>query len=119
MSSSTALAASYYQTLDRPYSTDLLADQHLGGGITWALGGVPILLVMAAVFVQWVRSDAREAARADRDGDRARPARGARAGQVTAPGTSAEPGTAHNQYNDYLARSFPPRQPQPPERTTT
>lgn len=70
MSSDTVLARSYYTTLDRPYSHDLLGDEHLGGGIGWALGELPVLLVLGAVFVQWARSDAREAARFDRAIDR-------------------------------------------------
>lgn len=70
MSSSTIVAKSYYEGLDRPYLTDLAHDQYLGGGIAWAMGEVPLLLVVAAMFVQWFRSDAREAARTDRAADR-------------------------------------------------
>jgi cytochrome c oxidase assembly factor CtaG/putative copper export protein len=71
MGGDTLLAPGYFHALDRPYSTDLLGDQHLGGGIGWALGELPVLLVLGAVFVQWARSDAREAARFDRAADRA------------------------------------------------
>jgi putative copper resistance protein D len=71
MSSDVVLARSYFTSLHRPYSTDLLGDQHLGGGIGWALGELPVLLVLGAVFVQWTRSDARDAKRFDRDADRA------------------------------------------------
>lgn len=71
MSSDRLLAAGYYRALDRPYSTDLLADQRLGGGIGWALSELPILLVVAAIFVQWFRADQREATRLDRSADRA------------------------------------------------
>jgi putative copper resistance protein D len=95
MSSSTVLAAGYYRTLDRPYATDLLADQHLGGGASWALGEIPMLLVMAAVFVQWIRSDAREASRADRDSARAIRADGG----ADVDQTNTELG----RYNEYLA----------------
>ncbi len=56
--------------LDRPYRTDLLADQYLGGGMAWAMGEIPLVLVMVAIFVQWFRSDAREAKRVDRAEDR-------------------------------------------------
>ncbi len=56
-----------------------------------------MLLVMAAVFVQWIRSDAREAARADRDEDRARGP-----GSPTRPGGAA-PDTELGRYNEYLA----------------
>jgi cytochrome c oxidase assembly factor CtaG len=71
MSSDTVLARQYFASLHRPYSTDLLGDQHLGGGIGWALGELPVLLVLGAVFLQWARTDAREAARFDRNAERA------------------------------------------------
>jgi len=70
MSSTVIIAEKYYTTLDRPYATDLLHDQYVGGGIAWAMGEVPLLLVVAAIFIQWFRSDTREAARNDRAADR-------------------------------------------------
>lgn len=70
MSSKTIIAGDYYRELNRPFATDLLADQYLGGGIAWAMGEVPLVLVMAAIFVQWIRSDKREARRYDRNADR-------------------------------------------------
>ncbi len=70
MSADTVFAGDYWRLLDRPFNTDLLADQYLGGGIAWAMGEVPLLLVMGALFVQWIRSDAREAKRGDRKADR-------------------------------------------------
>jgi putative copper resistance protein D len=70
MSSDTVIAGDYYRELDRPFATDLLADQYLGGGIAWAMGEVPLVLVMAAIFVQWFRSDTREARRYDRSAER-------------------------------------------------
>ncbi|WP_370619814.1 cytochrome c oxidase assembly protein [Mumia qirimensis] len=66
MSMTTVVAEDFYTSLDRPYATDLLADQYLGGGIAWAMGEVPLVIVMAALFVQWFRSDSREAERHDR-----------------------------------------------------
>lgn len=70
MSTSTVLGETYWRSLQRPYRTDLLVDQTLGGSLSWALGEAPIILVMIAVFVQWARSDAREATRSDRTSDR-------------------------------------------------
>jgi putative copper resistance protein D len=70
MSSSTVIAGSYWRTLDRPFRRDLLADQELGGGISWAMGEIPLVIVMGALFVQWIRSDRREARRLDRAADR-------------------------------------------------
>ena len=71
MSSSTVLAESYWKLLERPYQTDLLADQNLGGSVSWAMGELPLLIVMIALFVQWFRVDRRESQRFDRGGDQA------------------------------------------------
>ncbi len=70
MSSNTVFGLEYWKELDRPYRTDLLADQYLGGGMTWAVGEVPLLLVLIAILFQWFRSDSREAKRFDRAEDR-------------------------------------------------
>lgn len=60
----------FYGPLNLPWHTDLAGDQHLGGGITWAAGELPLLLVMVALLVQWHRSDERTARRLDRAADR-------------------------------------------------
>ena len=65
MMTSTVLAEPFYRALQRPYAVDLLADQHLGASIGWASGDIPMVLVMAAMFVQWMRADEREAHRTD------------------------------------------------------
>lgn len=70
MSSTTVFGASYWEALDRPYRSDLLADQYLGGNMAWALGEVPLVLVMFSLLVQWFRSDTRDARRLDRQADR-------------------------------------------------
>lgn len=88
MSSNRVLGESYWQSLERPYRTDLLADQVTGGSLSWALGEIPIVLVLIAVFVQWVRSDTREARRTDRASDRL---------------TEAGEDDQHDRYNAYLA----------------
>ncbi|WP_425558201.1 cytochrome c oxidase assembly protein [Cryptosporangium japonicum] len=43
--------------LHRPRLPDLLADQNLAAGITWASGELPSAAVLAAPFRQWVRAD--------------------------------------------------------------
>ena len=95
MSSATVLAADYWTTLDRPYRTDLLADQYLGGSVSWALGEVPLVLVMIALLAQWFRSDQREARRldraADRDGNAALEAYNARLADLAAHGKRRDP----------------------------
>jgi putative copper resistance protein D len=104
MSTSTVLGEAYWRSLQRPFRSDLLADQALGGSMSWALGEVPIIIVMIAVFVQWARSDAREARRGDRSSRR-----------VTDAGGDDD----MEQYNAYLARlaSGAPRQPEQSDRS--
>lgn len=71
MSASTLLDGGYFASLQRPWATDLLADQHLGGAIGWAMGEIPILLALIATFIQWIREDKKESGRIDRAAERA------------------------------------------------
>jgi putative copper resistance protein D len=66
MSANDLIDGGYYQLLERPWATDLLSDQKAGAAIGWAMGEIPIVVALIATFIQWVRSDAREAKRADR-----------------------------------------------------
>ncbi|TNC24312.1 cytochrome c oxidase assembly protein [Amycolatopsis alkalitolerans] len=66
MSTQTVIGESFYRSLKLPWVTNLLADQRLGGGIAWASGELPVLLVLIALLVQWARADEREAKRKDR-----------------------------------------------------
>jgi cytochrome c oxidase assembly factor CtaG len=65
--SSTLIDGGFYQSLERPWATDLLADQKTGAAIGWAMGEIPIILALVATFIQWTRVDAREAKRADKN----------------------------------------------------
>ena len=67
MSTSTLIDGGYFKSLQRPWSLDLLADQHAGGAIGWAMGEIPILLALVATFIQWMRDDSHEAKRIDRN----------------------------------------------------
>ena len=69
MSTRTVLGAAYYRSLGLSWHTDLLGDQRLGGGIAWAAGELPLVIVMIALLVQWARSDRRTARRLDRAAD--------------------------------------------------
>ncbi|MCV7385046.1 cytochrome c oxidase assembly protein [Mycolicibacter longobardus] len=60
----------FYGALGLDWHTDLAGDQHLGGGITWAAGELPLLMVMIALLLQWQRSDDRLARRLDRAAER-------------------------------------------------
>ena len=71
MMTTAVMAEGFYTALQRPYATDLLVDQHLGASIGWASGDIPMLIVMIAMFVQWVGADEREARRSDRRQERA------------------------------------------------
>ncbi|MGA8117526.1 MAG: cytochrome c oxidase assembly protein [Actinocatenispora sp.] len=75
-----------------------LTDQHTAGAIAWAFSEVPTALVLAVLFVGWIRADERQARRydraADRDGDRELAAYNAylaRVGTRSAP-SAAPPG---------------------------
>nr|WP_231950923.1 cytochrome c oxidase assembly protein [Allokutzneria albata] len=73
MSAQYVIGQEFYSQLALPWVTDLLVDQRLGGGLTWASGEIPLLVVVIALLVQWARDDEREAKRSDRraeaDGD--------------------------------------------------
>jgi cytochrome c oxidase assembly factor CtaG/putative copper export protein len=88
LSSTTLIGAEYYQNLATPWVTDLLVDQRIGASYGWAMGEVPILLSLVATFIQWMRSDEREAARIER-----------RSKLAASRGEKDELG----KYNDYLA----------------
>jgi len=70
MSTNTVLEEPFYKSLQLYWHNDLLGDQRLGGGIAWAAGEVPLVIVMAALLIQWRRSDDRTAKRLDRAADR-------------------------------------------------
>ena len=70
MGMQTVLGETFYRSLQLSWHTDLLGDQHLGGGIAWAAGEVPLVVVMIALLIQWRRSDQRTAKRLDRAADR-------------------------------------------------
>ena len=70
MSMQNVLGESFYRSLHLSWHTDLLGDQRLGGGIAWAAGEIPLVVVMIALLVQWTRSDQRTARRLDRAAER-------------------------------------------------
>jgi cytochrome c oxidase assembly factor CtaG/putative copper export protein len=70
MGTQNVLGESFYRSLHLSWHTDLLGDQRLGGGIAWAAGEIPLVLVMIALLVQWTRSDQRTARRLDRAAER-------------------------------------------------
>jgi cytochrome c oxidase assembly factor CtaG/putative copper export protein len=68
MESARLIAGDYYRQLGTEISwlPDPLPDQVLAGQLTWGFAELPGLVVLGALFVQWIRSDEREARRFDR-----------------------------------------------------
>jgi hypothetical protein len=69
MSASEVIGGDFYRALALPWVPDPLRDQQLGGGLAWASGEIPLLLVVVALLVQWSRIDERSARRDDRRAD--------------------------------------------------
>jgi len=69
MSADEVIGGGFYRSLNLPWTVDLLRDQQLGGGLAWAAGELPLLVVVAALLVQWARIDERSARRGDRRAD--------------------------------------------------
>lgn len=106
MASDKVIGRFFYSGLRLPWVPDLLADQRLGGGLAWATGEVPMLVVVIALVAQWARIDERLARRsdrqADRDGDAERVAYNAMLRQLATPGpfSSEEPAAARTAATD-------------------
>jgi len=70
MGQASLIGGDWYPSLhEGPMGTwlpDPLDDQHLAGGILWGSGDLIGLVFFVVLFVQWVRSSMREAAREDR-----------------------------------------------------
>ncbi|RIX30592.1 cytochrome c oxidase assembly protein [Amnibacterium setariae] len=66
MTSKDVIAGDFYRYLREPWAGDLLADQAVGGGIAWAAGEIPLVIVIVALVTQWARQDNRVATRLDR-----------------------------------------------------
>ena len=56
----------FYRSLELPWNPDLLAVQKDGGGIAWASGSFPLVIVFGELFLRWWREDKAETAASDR-----------------------------------------------------
>lgn len=56
----------FYRSLELPWNPDLLAVQKDGGGIAWASGSFPLVIVFGELFLRWWREDKAETAESDR-----------------------------------------------------
>ena len=70
MTGDSLLLADWFGAMGREWGADPLADQKVGGGITWGIGELPTLALALIVAVQWARSDTKEQKRKDRAEDR-------------------------------------------------
>lgn len=66
MTRDTVIGKTFYNYLNQPWMTNLAHDQYVGGGIAWAAGEFPLIVVILALVTQWSRQDARAARRVDR-----------------------------------------------------
>ncbi|MBR7829216.1 cytochrome c oxidase assembly protein [Actinospica sp. MGRD01-02] len=81
---SNSLFESVFANPPSSWGLTALSDQNTAGSIAWAFGEAPTIIVLLVLFVQWAKSDQREAKRKDRKADR--------------------DGDAElNEYNEYLA----------------
>ncbi|HRN28606.1 MAG TPA: cytochrome c oxidase assembly protein, partial [Terrimesophilobacter sp.] len=64
------LLADWFGAMGRDWGPSALADQQLGGAITWSVGEVPTLFLAIALALAWSSSDDKEAKRLDRKADR-------------------------------------------------
>ncbi|GAA2483595.1 cytochrome c oxidase assembly protein [Terrabacter carboxydivorans] len=70
ISGTTLLGGDFFPTVAMPWVTDPLADQRYGGGVAWAIGELPSLVLALTVAMQWFRTDSAESVRKDRRADR-------------------------------------------------
>lgn len=65
------LAPEWFAALQRPWGPSPLADQRTAGGIAWGFGDIPIIIIIGALVIQWIRADERDGRRLDRAAARA------------------------------------------------
>ena len=70
MQSPTPIGGQWYSQVQPPWIVNQLDNTYTGGGIAWAVGEIPTLLLLIVVAVQWARDDARSARQIDRAADR-------------------------------------------------
>lgn len=70
MQATTLFAADHFGRLGLPWGVDALADQQVGGAITWGIGELPTLVLAVSVAIGWARDEDRAARRQDRQADR-------------------------------------------------
>ncbi|WP_022916624.1 cytochrome c oxidase assembly protein [Ruania albidiflava] len=71
MTSKQIVAEEFYSYLDMPWA-DLARSQYVAGGVAWAGGEIPLMIIIVVLAVQWARQDSREGRRKDRQLDAGR-----------------------------------------------
>jgi putative copper resistance protein D len=71
LATSTLIDKGFYSSQNIPWlGTGILDDQRAGGSVSWAMGEIPIILALIATFILWMRDDAKETRRIDRNEER-------------------------------------------------
>ena len=71
MSTTTLIDKGFYSSQNIPWlGSGILDDQRAGGSVSWAMGEIPIILALVATFILWMRDDAKETRRIDRNEER-------------------------------------------------
>jgi putative copper resistance protein D len=71
LATTTLIDKGFYSSQNNPWlGSGILDDQRAGGSVSWAMGEIPIILALIATFILWMRDDAKEARRIDRNEER-------------------------------------------------
>ena len=71
LATTTLIDKGFYSSQNIPWlGSGLLDDQRAGGSVSWAMGEIPIILALIATFILWMRDDAKETRRIDRNEER-------------------------------------------------
>lgn len=71
LATTTPIDGGFYSSQNIPWiDAGVLADQRAGGSVSWAMGEIPIILALVATFIFWMRDDAKETRRIDRNEER-------------------------------------------------
>lgn len=70
MTGGDVLAQDWFRQLPRTWGNTLDEEQSLGAALSWALGDYPVAILAIALVYSWIKSDARDARRHDRQAHR-------------------------------------------------
>ena len=70
MTGGDVLAQDWFRQLPRTWGRTLDEEQSLGAALSWALGDYPVAILAIALVYSWIKSDARDARRHDRQAHR-------------------------------------------------